>query len=154
MIDKNFTPSVCRIFVKMAIKEFIPAINCEITGPKPKTGQQGICDLELTFYGLKTCDTCRKAQKELLAGGHNLTVIDVRADGVPRAELARFLALFGEDLVNRRSTTWRGLSEQERARDPLDLLSDHPTLMKRPVIVAGEAAYLGWSKSARAALAP
>ena len=111
-------------------------------------------DLDLTFYGLKTCDTCRKAQNELLAAGHSLHVVDVRADGVPRAELARFLDLFGADLVNRRSTTWRGLSEDDRARDPLDLLSEHPALMKRPVVVAGDAAYLGWSKSVQAALAP
>lgn len=110
--------------------------------------------MELTFYGLKTCDTCRKAQKELIAAGHSLHVVDVRADGVPRADLARFLSLFGEDLVNRRSTTWRGLSEQERALDPLDLLSRHPTLMKRPVIAAHDTAYLGWSKSAQDALAP
>lgn len=110
--------------------------------------------MNLVFYGLKTCDTCRKAQKALAAAGQGLTVVDVRADGVPRDDLARLLDLFGEDLVNRRSTTWRGLSEEERARDPLDLLAEHPTLMKRPVILAGEDAYLGWTKQAQAALAP
>ncbi len=108
----------------------------------------------MTFYGLKSCDTCRKAQKELLASGHRLHVIDVRADGVPRAELARFLELFGADLVNRRSTTWRSLSEAERAHDPLELLAEHPTLMKRPVVVAGDTAYLGWTKTVQVALAP
>ena len=110
--------------------------------------------MELVFYGLKACDTSRKAQKALTAAGHDLTVIDVRADGVPRADLARFLDIFGDDLVNRRSTTWRGLSGAERARDPLDLLAEHPTLMKRPVTLAGDAAYLGWSKRVQAALAP
>lgn len=110
--------------------------------------------MDLVFYGLKACDTSRKAQKALTAAGHALTVIDVRADGVPRADLARFLDIFGDDLVNRRSTTWRGLSGAERARDPLDLLAEHPTLMKRPVILAGDAAYLGWSKQAQAALTP
>lgn len=110
--------------------------------------------MDLTFYGLKTCDTCRKAQKALIAAGHKLTVIDVRGDGVPRSELTRFLTLFGADLVNRRSTTWRGLSEAERASDPLDLLAAHPTLMKRPVIVAGDRVHLGWTKAVQAALVP
>lgn len=110
--------------------------------------------MNLTFYGLKSCDTCRKAQKALTAAGHSLRVIDVRADGVPRADLAWFLARFGDDLVNRRSTTWRGLSEAERARDPLDLLAEHPALMKRPVVAAGDMAYLGWGKDVQAVLAP
>ena len=87
--------------------------------------------MDLMLYGLKTCDTCRKAQRELAAAGHVVRVTDVRADGVPAAELARFHAFFGDDLVNRRSTTWRNLSEEDRASDPLALLAAHPTLMKR-----------------------
>jgi arsenate reductase len=110
--------------------------------------------LDLILYGLKTCDTCRKAQKALSAAGHSLTVIDVRSDGMPRAELVRFLSLFGDDLVHRRSTTWRGLSDVERERDALDLLTEHPTLMKRPLVVAGDAAYLGWGRDVQSALAP
>lgn len=110
--------------------------------------------MDITFYGLKTCDTCRKAVKTLMSGGHELTVVDVRADGVPAAELARFYTAFGVDLVNRRSTTWRGLSEDERAGDPLDLLAAHPTLMKRPVIDAGGDLSLGWGRDVQAKFTP
>lgn len=105
----------------------------------------------MQFYGLKTCDTCRKAQKLLIDAGHSVTVTDVRADGVPRADLERFHAAFGDALVNTRSTTWRGLSEADRARDPIDLLLEHPTLMKRPVI-EDDALYLGWGKDVQAKL--
>lgn len=110
--------------------------------------------MDLMIYGLKTCDTCRKAQRALAAAGHTLTVIDVRADGVTPEELSRFLALFGDDLVNRRSTTWRSLSDEDRARDPLALLAEHPALMKRPVILTGDVVYLGWGNDVQAVLAP
>ncbi len=100
----------------------------------------------MRFWGLKTCDTCRKALRALEAAGYQVEQVDVRADGVAQADLERFLAAFGAALVNRRSTTWRGLSEEERASDPLTLLAAHPTLMKRPVIEEGARLTLGWSK--------
>ena len=77
-------------------------------------------------------------------------VIDVRADGVSPAELTQFYAVFGDDLINRRSTTWRGLDESQRKREPVALLQDHPTLMKRPVIEVGGTFYLGWGKDVQA----
>ncbi|SHE43540.1 Arsenate reductase, glutaredoxin family [Litoreibacter ascidiaceicola] len=95
----------------------------------------------MKLYGIKTCDTCRKALKAL----PDAQFIDVRATPLDRAELQRFLDAFGSDLVNTRSTTWRGMSEAERAADPLDQLIAHPTLMKRPVIDNGTL-YLGWNK--------
>ncbi|TDT74863.1 arsenate reductase-like glutaredoxin family protein [Litoreibacter halocynthiae] len=95
----------------------------------------------MKLYGIKTCDTCRKALKAL----PNAQFIDVRATPLDRAELQRFLDTFGADLINTRSTTWRGMSDAERAADPLDQLTAHPTLMKRPVIDNG-ALYLGWNK--------
>ena len=103
----------------------------------------------MLFYGLKTCDTCRKALQSL---GDGVTVIDVRADGVPPDRLAQFHEAFGDKLVNRASTTWRGLSEAERAEDALALLAKHPTLMKRPVIDVDGTLYLGWGKDVQAAL--
>lgn len=102
----------------------------------------------MKLYGLKSCDTCRKALKSL----PDAEFVDVRADGVPADVLRRAQDRFGAALVNTRSTTWRGLAESERARDPLDLLADHPALMKRPLIVDGDAIYLGWSGETRAGL--
>ena len=102
----------------------------------------------MRFFGLKSCDTCRKALKELRAAGHDPQVIDVRADGIPPADLATIVATFGETALNRSSTTWRGLTEAERAQDPATLLAAHPTLMKRPVI-DGERWTIGWKEDAR-----
>lgn len=106
----------------------------------------------MRFYGLKTCDTCRKAEKALHAKGLTPTVVDVRADGVAPAELQRFHAAFGDALLNRRSTTWRTLTEAERAGHPLTLLAVHPTLMKRPVIDVDGRLYLGWGKDVQNSL--
>ena len=102
----------------------------------------------MVIYGLKSWDSCRKAAKALSGA----RFADVRVDGVPEAVLRAAFARFGADLVNTRSTTWRGLDAAERARPALDLLADHPTLMKRPLIVADEAMYLGWDARTRAAL--
>ncbi|KIC50756.1 ArsC/Spx/MgsR family protein [Tateyamaria sp. ANG-S1] len=102
----------------------------------------------MEIYGLKTCDTCRKAIKAL----SDAQFVDVRADGVPADVMDAALAAFGDALVNTRSTTWRGLSEEERKGAPKDLLAAHPTLMKRPLIAANGGLHLGWTKDVQAAL--
>ncbi len=108
----------------------------------------------MRLYGLKNCDTCRKARAALVAAGHDVDIVDVRETPIAPATLARFLDGFGDALVNRRSTTWRGLSEEARAAEPATLLSAHPALMKRPLIEADGALYLGWDAATRAALLP
>ena len=98
------------------------------------------------LYGLKNCDTCRKALKALGKAGHSVQFVDVRADGVPADQLARFFDRFGMALLNTRSTTWRGLDATARETPPLALLAEHPTLMKRPVIDHNGTLTLGWAK--------
>lgn len=105
---------------------------------------------DLTLYGLKTCDSCRKARKALTEAGHQVGFRDLRDAPLSDAERARFLETFGDALINRSSTTWRNLSEQERDAAPADLLRAHPALMKRPVIAGGGALSLGWDAAARA----
>jgi len=102
----------------------------------------------MILYGLKTCDTCRKALKSL----PEAQFVDVRGDGVPPEILTAALDLFGAALVNTRSTTWREMSETKRGHPPLELLQRHPTLMKRPLIVRGNQMWLGWTPETRAAL--
>ncbi len=106
----------------------------------------------MELLGLKACDTCRKAAKALESAGKSVVFRDVRAVPLNQADLAALHDAFGEALVNRRSTTWRGLSEADRAGDPVALLAAHPTLMKRPVIRDGDALYLGWTAETKAAL--
>jgi len=103
----------------------------------------------MKLYGLKTCDTCRKA----LASLPQATFVDVRKEGVPADVLARAQAAFGAKLLNTRSTTWRGLSEEERAQPHATLLQTHPALMKRPLIETSDGTlHLGWDAKTQAAL--
>jgi len=95
----------------------------------------------MIIYGLKNCDTCRKAIKAL----PDAELRDVRVDGVPKGVISSALAQFGDALLNTRSTTWRGLDEVARQQEPLVLLEAHPALMKRPLIAVDKTLFLGWS---------
>ncbi|APE42920.1 arsenate reductase [Sulfitobacter alexandrii] len=100
----------------------------------------------MRIYGLKNCDTCRKALKALPGA----ELVDVRADGMDPAVLDAALAQFEGALVNTRSATWRGLDEADRALPARDLILAHPAVMKRPVIAVGDALFLGWSPQTHA----
>ena len=102
----------------------------------------------MKLYGLKNCDTCRKALKAL----PDARLVDVRADGISLELLQAAEAQFGAALLNTRSTTWRGLDDSQRTRPALELLQEHPALMKRPLIEANGTLYLGWTKDVQAAL--
>ena len=101
----------------------------------------------MKLYGLKNCDTCKKAAKAL-----GVEVTDVRKEPLSRERLQEFWNEFGDALLNTRSTTWRGLSEAERSEDPIELMQKHPALMKRPVIEAKGTLYLGWKNDVQEAL--
>jgi len=96
----------------------------------------------MKLYGIKACDTCRKALKMLQEAGREVTF----------ELLGSFHETFGDKLINARSTTWRGLSDSDRAQAPLTLLAAHPTLMKRPVIDDDGTLYIGWAKDTQQAL--
>ena len=107
---------------------------------------------DLRIYHLKTCDTCRKAIKALRAADRTLTLIDVRADGLSPDAIDMIIASAGwEAALNRRSTTWRGLTDVEKTglddANARDLIATHPTLLKRPVITDGDALTVGWTKA-------
>ena len=111
----------------------------------------------IKLYGLKNCDTCRKAQKWLAAKGVEHTFYDVRADGLSHQQIEGWVKELGwETVLNRRSTTWRGLSDADR--DGLDdgraveLMKAHPTLIKRPVIETGTTTMVGFAQATEKAL--
>ena len=92
----------------------------------------------ITVYGLKNCDTCRKAMKWLDEQGLRHQFIDVRKDGVEEADITRWIDAVGwETLLNKRGTTWRGLGdavkESTNESTAAALMAAHPALIKRPV---------------------
>lgn len=110
----------------------------------------------LTVYGIRACDSCRRALKWLRDSGIEHRFHDLRADGLDRQRLRAWLdSPWADALINRRSTTWRGLSASERAASGaalLDLVLAHPTLIKRPVFEAGGLLGVGFDDAVRAAI--
>ncbi|WP_203295078.1 ArsC/Spx/MgsR family protein [Maricaulis parjimensis] len=112
--------------------------------------------MRVTIYGLKNCDTCRKAVKDVEAAGLSHQFVDIRAEADNAVQVPKWLDAVGSKaLVNTRSTTWRNMSDEERSMaetDPAGALISSPTLIKRPVIEAGQDVHVGWSASTLDAL--
>lgn len=107
------------------------------------------------LYGLKNCDTCKKALKSLESAGKTVEFVDIRAEADLAAKVPVWLEAAGDKLINKASTTWRNLSDEEKAgaeSGPAALLIANPTLIKRPVIEAGGEILVGWKKDVQAAL--
>ncbi len=111
----------------------------------------------MILHGLKNCDTCRKALKALQSAGRQPDFHDVRLDGVTKAYLTKWARAAGwQALLNTRSTTWRGLADNDKAdvdeKKAIALMEKHPALIKRPVIEAGGKVTVGWTKDVQDAL--
>lgn len=95
-----------------------------------------------TLYGIKNCDTVRKARRWLEQHHIEYHFHDVREDGLSSQLLQEWGEALGwETLLNRRSTTWKQLSPAERDNLGPDqvqhLLLQYPTLLKRPLLSHG-----------------
>lgn len=106
----------------------------------------------MILYGIPTCDTCKKALKSLQAAGCDVSFRDIRKDPLTAAEIDRFVAEFGDRLINKTSTTYRGFSDFLKASEPEAQIAAQPTVMKRPLIESGGRLWLGWGEDVLAAL--
>jgi len=106
----------------------------------------------MKIYTLKNCDTCKKAIKWLEAEGIAFENHDVRADGLDAVTVESIVETLGwETALNRRSTTWRGLSDSDKEgidnAKASSLITANPTLMKRPVFVRGSSMQAGFNNN-------
>jgi len=97
----------------------------------------------INVYGLNRCDTCKKARAWLDANGVDYRFVDYREQPISARELLAYAGQLGWDkLINRASTTWRGLSDAEKTAQSdeqwLLLLAVHPTLIRRPLLVRAD----------------
>lgn len=102
-----------------------------------------------TLYGIKNCDTVKKARQWLDQQGITYHFHDVRADGLTAAQVATWLDTLGlETLVNKRSTTWKNLAADVRdnfTREQAErVILDEPTLIKRPLLDTGKSLHVGF----------
>jgi Spx/MgsR family transcriptional regulator len=101
------------------------------------------------IYGIKNCDTMKKAFAWLDAKKIAYDFHDYKKDGVPAGKLKEWAKRAGwEKLVNARGPTWRKIPEKQRealteAR-ALALLAQHSSAIKRPIVEAGAALLIGF----------
>lgn len=106
----------------------------------------------LTMFGIKNCDTIKKARRWLEEQGVAYQFHDYRVDGLDEQLLRDFVARLGwEPLLNTRGTTWRKLDEAQRnacdnADTAIALMLEQPAMIKRPLLDDGKGhALLGFS---------
>jgi len=94
------------------------------------------------MYGIKNCDTIKKARNALAASGIDYRFHDYRVDGIEDVLLQSFIDQLGyEALLNTRGTTWRKLPDEERAAvtdaaSAKAVMLAQPAIIKRPVLAA------------------
>lgn len=102
-----------------------------------------------TIYGIKNCDTMKKAFKWLTDAGIEYQFHDYKKDGVPSEQLDSWLSELGwESLINRRGTTWRKLDETVRegmtTESARAVILENPSIIKRPLLDTGSERVLGF----------
>ncbi|ONG50685.1 arsenate reductase [Pseudoroseomonas deserti] len=112
--------------------------------------------MSITVYGIKNCDTVKKARSWLDAAGIEYAFHDYKASGIDAATLESWCAEFGwEAVLNRAGTTFRKLPEEARAGldqpRAIALMLGQPSMIKRPMLVEGKRRLLGFKPEAYAA---
>jgi len=96
--------------------------------------------MSITVYGIPNCDTVKKARTWLADHQVDIAWHDFKKQGVPAAELDRWMNAVGWDKVlNRQGTTWRKLDDATKASvtdaaSAKQVMLDQPSVIKRPVV--------------------
>ena len=106
----------------------------------------------MILYGIKNCDTVKKARRWLDANGVNFQFHDFRVDGLDQATVESWLETVSwETLLNKRGTTWRKLDDPRKEQldqtIAIELMLANPTLIKRPVITNNSDCMVGFKEA-------
>jgi arsenate reductase len=104
----------------------------------------------VTIYGIKNCDTMKKAFRWVDEQGVEYRFHDFKQEGVDRATLEAWEAELGwERLLNRRGMMWRKVTDEVKASIDRDsaiaLMLDTPSIVKRPVLDTGSSRHVGFT---------
>jgi arsenate reductase (glutaredoxin) len=105
--------------------------------------------MPITLYGIKNCDTMKKARAWLDAKGVSYAFHDYKASGIDRTRLEGWVSEVGwETLLNRAGTTFRKLPDAEKAgideHKALALMVEQPSMIKRPIVDMGDRIVVGF----------
>ena len=95
---------------------------------------------------MKNCDKCREAQKKLNNLGYCVELTDVRKNPIRPEQIKQLISLFGAQILNKRSMTYRSLTSFEKKSSLVQLIQKYPALMKRPVIMSSKKNSIGWNR--------
>lgn len=106
----------------------------------------------ITLYGISNCDTIKKAKHWLKEHDIDFHFHDYKKMGVDAASLKQWSAELGyEKLLNQRGTTWRKLSDDDKANldeeKAIRIMLDNTSIIKRPVLDTGKVRILGFDQS-------
>lgn len=101
------------------------------------------------LYGIPNCDTVKKARNWLEQQGIDYRFHDFRKDGLEAQQVQQWLDSLGwETLVNKRSTSWKALDEDQRKSMDIEsakaAIIESPTLIKRPLLDTGNSLNVGF----------
>jgi Spx/MgsR family transcriptional regulator len=99
-------------------------------------------NVAIVIYGIKNCDTMKKARAWLDRRGIEYVFHDYKAAGIERERLERWARKLGwESLINRAGTTFRKLPDKDKAalseKRAISLMLDQPSMIRRPVVELG-----------------
>ena len=104
----------------------------------------------MIIYGIKNCDTMKKAFDWLDANGITYSFHNYKTEGISKAKVEEWLKHFAtNELINTKGTTFRALSEEEKASitnksKAVKLMMTNTSLIKRPVLETGKGYMLGF----------
>ena len=112
----------------------------------------------IVVFGLSNCDSCRKALTWLRNQQIEYHFVDYRKNVLEESTLSNWIKDVGwENILNRRSSTWRNLSNGKKgdltADSAKNLMLEFPTLIKRPIIETGGRILIGFKEDQKAKLA-
>tara|TARA_R110001592_G_scaffold27763_25_gene102940 strand:+ start:20376 stop:20792 length:417 start_codon:yes stop_codon:yes gene_type:complete len=106
----------------------------------------------LTIYGIKNCDTMKKAFKWLEAHNIAYEFHDYKKQGIDENALSQAIERYGWDsVINKRGTTWRKLPDNVKStmdqQSALIHAAENPSLIKRPLLIQGQSILLGFDET-------
>jgi len=107
--------------------------------------------MPVVLYGIKNCDSIKKARKWLEKNAIDYTFHDYRADSLSHQQLAHFEQALGwQALLNKRGSTWRKLDDAVKdsieQQSAIELMLEQPAMIKRPLLDNNGALMLAFSE--------
>jgi Spx/MgsR family transcriptional regulator len=117
---------------------------------KDPSGAVGIARLATTIFGIRNCDTMKKARAWLDGHGVDYTFHDYKVEGIDAAHLQRWAAEIGwQTVLNRGGTTFRKLPDVRKTgldeRKAIALMLEQPSMIRRPVLEVDNRILVGFT---------